>query len=55
MGWRDTEAGEKLPVTTLMEPPRMEIIPHYREWDRSRKYTVVMMDLGNPWGMMTSG
>lgn len=46
MGWRDTEAGEKLPVTSLMEAPRMEIIPHYRDWQVPRKYSVVMLDLG---------
>ena len=46
MGWRDTEAGEKLPVTSVLEPPRMEIIPHYREWHVSQKYTIVMLDLG---------
>lgn len=46
MGWRDTEAGEKLPVTSLMGPPRMEIIPHYREWQVPRKYAVLMLDLG---------
>jgi len=44
--WRDTEPGEKLPSKTLMQPPRMEIIPHYREWWDSRKYTIVMLDLG---------
>jgi hypothetical protein len=46
LGWRDTEAGENLPVTSLMGPPRMEIIPHYREWHLRRKYAVVMLDLG---------
>ena len=46
-GWRDAEAGEKLPSLILMTPPRMEIIPHYREWWESRKYTVVMLDLGD--------
>jgi large subunit ribosomal protein L35 len=45
-GWRDTEAGELLPSVTLMQPPRMEIIPHHREWWTSKKYTVVMLDLG---------
>ena len=44
--WRDTEPGEKLPSKTLEKPPRMEIIPHYREWWESRKYAVVMVDLG---------
>ena len=46
-GWRDTSPGELLPSKALMKPPRMEIIPHYRDWWESRKYTVVMMDLGN--------
>ena len=47
-GWRDTEAGEKLASAILMTPPRMEIIPHYREWWESKKYTVIMLDLGTP-------
>jgi large subunit ribosomal protein L35 len=47
-GWRDTEPGELLPSKTLMQPPRIEIIPHYREWWESRKYTIVMLDLGSP-------
>jgi large subunit ribosomal protein L35 len=48
--WRDTDPGEKLPSKTLMQPPRMEIIPHHREWWESKKYTVVMLDLGcSPW------
>ena len=46
-GWRDTDPGEKLPSKILMNPPRMEIIPHHREWWESRKYTVVMLDLGD--------
>jgi len=46
-GWRDTEAGELLPSLALMEPPRMEIIPLYKEWWLGRRYTVVMLDLGN--------
>jgi large subunit ribosomal protein L35 len=46
-GWRDTEPGEQLHSSALEKPPRMEIIPHYREWWQERKYTVVMMDLGN--------
>jgi large subunit ribosomal protein L35 len=45
-GWRDTEAGELLPSASLMKPPRMEIIPHHREWWLPKKYTVVMLDLG---------
>jgi len=45
-GWRDTEAGEKLASNILQNPPRIEIIPHYKEWWMSRKYTVVMLDLG---------
>jgi len=45
-GWRDVEAGEKLSSKTLMGPPRMEIIPHHREWWVPKKYTVVMLDLG---------
>lgn len=46
-GWRDTEPGEKLASTVLETPPRMEIIPHYKEWWLNKKYTVVMLDLGN--------
>jgi len=45
-GWRDTEAGENLASNVLQNPPRMEIIPHYKEWWMSKKYTVVMLDLG---------
>lgn len=45
-GWRDTEAGELLPSATLRYPPRMEIIPHYKEWWMRRRYTVLMLDLG---------
>jgi hypothetical protein len=45
-GWRDTEAGEMLSSKTLMTPPRMEIIPFYRDWWTQRKYTIVMLDLG---------
>jgi large subunit ribosomal protein L35 len=45
-GWRDTEAGEKLSSEILQYPPRMEIIPQYKEWWLSRKYTIVMLDLG---------
>ena len=36
-----------LPSLALMEPPRMEIIPLYKEWWLRRRYTVVMLDLGN--------
>jgi len=45
-GWRDTQVGEKLSSMILMNAPRMEIIPHYREWWQTRKYAVVMLDLG---------
>jgi large subunit ribosomal protein L35 len=45
-GWRDTEAGEMLSSKTLTTPPRMEIIPYYRDWWTQRKYTIVMLDLG---------
>ena len=45
-GWRDTECGVLLPSKALINPPRMEIIPHYREWWEARKYCVVMLDLG---------
>jgi large subunit ribosomal protein L35 len=45
-GWRDTEAGEMLPSLALMEAPRMELIPHYKEWWMGRQYTIVMLDLG---------
>jgi hypothetical protein len=51
LGWRDTEAGEKLPSNILQNPPRMEIIPHYKEWWMNKKYTVVMLDLGTPASM----
>lgn len=44
--WRDTEAGELLSSKILMSPPRMEIIPHHREWWQQKKYTIVMLDLG---------
>ena len=44
--WRDTEAGELLSSKILRHPPRMEIIPHYKEWWLNKKYTVVMLDLG---------
>lgn len=40
------EAGELVESKILMNPPRMEIIPHYREWWEKRKYTIVMLDLG---------
>jgi len=46
-GWRDTEPGALLSSNALMKAPRLEIIPHYRSWWESRKYTVVMLDLGN--------
>ena len=46
-GWRDTEAGELLSSAALRDPPRMEIIPHYKEWWEQKMYTVVMLDLGN--------
>ena len=45
-GWRDTEVGEILGSRVLERAPRMEIIPHYKEWWLNRKYTVLMMDLG---------
>ena len=48
LGWRDTEAGEKLASNILQNSPRMEIIPHYKEWWKNKKYTVVMLDLGTP-------
>ena len=38
--------GELVESKILMNPPRMEIIPHYREWWEKRKYTIVMLDLG---------
>lgn len=44
--WRDMEAGELVESKILVNPPRMEIIPHYREWWEKRKYTIVMLDLG---------
>jgi large subunit ribosomal protein L35 len=44
--WRDSEAGELLSSKVLRYPPRMEIIPHYKEWWLNKKYTVVMLDLG---------
>jgi large subunit ribosomal protein L35 len=44
--WRDMEVGELVESKILMNPPRMEIIPHYREWWEKRKYTIVMLDLG---------